>query len=66
MFCNLILPNFVSNYLIETMTEEITVEKIEIYYYFSDKGVRFYTPNLSFAHERANFFGTNKVYVESF
>jgi hypothetical protein len=48
------------------MTEEITVEKIEIYYYFSDRGVRFYTPNLSFAHERANFFGTNKVYVESF
>jgi|LakMenEpi03Aug12_release.lakeMendotaPanAssembly.Ray.scaffolds.fasta_scaffold465937_1 hypothetical protein len=48
------------------MTEEITVEKIEIYYYFNERGLKFYTPNLGFARERANFFGTDKVYVESF
>jgi len=48
------------------MTEETTVEKIEIYYYFNDKGVVFYTPNLGFAKERAIHFGTLKVFVESY
>jgi hypothetical protein len=46
------------------MNEETTLVENPIYYYYNKDGVKFYTPNLSFAEKRANDFGTDQVFIE--
>jgi len=42
-------------------------ENIESIFNYTDKtGERFWTPNALLAHARAEAFGTNKVYVETY
>lgn len=45
-------------------TENLQVEQTELYYYFNNEGEKFYTGDLRFAKSRAEFFGTDKVFVE--
>lgn len=44
---------------------EIDNEPIVLYWYKDNTGVRRYTPNSIFARARAEFFGTNDVYIET-
>jgi len=46
------------------MTEEVKVEENEIFYYFDSKGKKYFTPRWIFAHVRANYYNTEKVFLE--
>jgi hypothetical protein len=45
-------------------TENLQTEQNELYYYFSNEGDKFYTGDIRFAKSRAEFYGTDKIYVE--
>ena len=49
---------------LENKTTETSVVEEVIYYYFDEKGEKFYTGNKIFAKSRAEYFGTVKVYQE--
>lgn len=46
------------------MSENTETSVVEIFYYYNDKGQKFYTSNEIFANVRAQQLGTNKVFVE--
>lgn len=46
----------------ETKTQE--VEEVVLYYYFDNEGEKMCTSNLIFANSRAEYYGTENVYVE--
>jgi hypothetical protein len=46
------------------MSEELTTV-VEIFYYFDDKGRKLYTSNEIFAKSRADYYNTQKVFVEN-
>ena len=49
------------------MIEKQENENIEsIFSYRDDEGTKFWTPNPTFAHARAEAYGTNHVYVEHY
>ena len=50
------------NINIETKTQE--VEEVVLYYYFDNEGEKMCTSNLIFANSRAEYYGTENVYVE--
>jgi len=41
-------------------------ETENIYSYRNDMGIKVYTPNAVLAHARAEFYGTNSVFVETY
>jgi hypothetical protein len=43
---------------------EENTQEIEIFYYYNDKGMELYTPNVEFAKIQANKYGTFKVFVK--
>jgi hypothetical protein len=45
------------------MSEDL-INISEIFYYFDDKGRKLYTSNEIFASVRANYYGTEDVFVE--
>jgi hypothetical protein len=50
----------------EKITNKNTSDIEEIYSYKNNKGDRFYTPNPILAQARAELFGTDNVYVETY
>jgi hypothetical protein len=50
----------------ETITSKNTSDTEEIYSYKNDEGERLHTPNPLLAQARAEAFGTDKVYVETY
>jgi hypothetical protein len=46
------------------MSESTENVAVEIYYYYNDKNQRLYTSNAIFAESRAQYYGTNEVFVE--
>jgi hypothetical protein len=50
----------------ETITNKNTSDTEEIYSYKNDEGERLHTPNPLLAQARAEVFGTDKVYVETY
>lgn len=46
------------------MSESTENVVVEIYYYYNDKNQRMYTSNPIFAESRAQYYGTNEVFVE--
>jgi hypothetical protein len=47
----------------EELNQEKEIKEVEIYSYIAN-GKQLWTSNLEFAKLRANFYGTNNVYVE--
>jgi hypothetical protein len=46
------------------MSESTENVAVEIYYYYNDKNQRLYPSNAIFAASRAQYYGTNEVFVE--
>jgi hypothetical protein len=46
------------------MSEDLTIETYEIFYYFDSNGKKYHTPSQVYATLRAKYYGTHKVYVE--
>lgn len=48
------------------MTDETKILENIIFFYYDKNGIKYCTPNASFAHARSIYFGTNNVYVEKY
>ena len=46
------------------MSDETQISINDLFYYYDNNGVKYTTPNSSFAELRADFYKTYKVYVE--
>jgi hypothetical protein len=46
------------------MSETVTEQEVELFFYYDEKGIKLYTPNQDFAIIQARHYGTDNVYIE--